>query len=248
MKFTIDKSKFHQLTNDVYILKSSDINLGTILFKYIDLLALIEIVKNKKFKIRLRREFSDRRESGELYNPFTEHLLQVGEHVTDHYTKIWEGYKITRKESGSLLTSCFTTCEDELYSMWKSFTNTYTGIRITTTIGNFIKSIDYTGYEIYIGKVEYLKNDIGMPDFERYIYAKNYCYKTEDEVRMYFIPKNEITEKKNIKLDIDTTKTFSEILLSPFIPQQMKGSYLQLMKSIFPELKDRIKHSRILEK
>ena len=245
----IDRERFKQIAPDVYCLKDDGINKKTFLYKYVDLLALADIVKNGNFKVNLRRDFSDRREHGELKNPFVETLLPVGKDATPEDRKRWEEYKEMRWACGFLPTSCFTREADELYAMWAAYTTGYTGVHITMTVGDFIDSISKSDYEIFIGNVEYLKKDVGLPDLVRYIFAKNACYIPENELRMYFIPKGlALSDDKGITIKIDGMKAISEIVLSPFIPQSLKGCMIKTVREIINDKNIVIRHSEILEK
>lgn len=247
----IDKTKFKEVAPHVFILNDNKIDKSTQIYKYIDLLALGEIVTKKIYRVCQRKKFSDLRERGELSNPFIEGMMTCGKSITEEDKKRWKEYQEIRRLSGNLYASCFTLEKNELHAMWTAFTTGYTGVRIATTIGDFIENIDTEGYEVYIGNSIYSSIDRGLPNFERYIFAKNKCYEIEKELRMYFIPKDGADyNEEEITLNVKNSKFISEILLSPFIRRDMKVFMLQSLKKALSDvdnIADCITHSHILE-
>lgn len=239
-----DKTRFKELRSDVYVL--GDVTEDTKLYKYIDLSALVDIMDGN-FLVRLRKNFSDRHERGELDNPFIEQLLTVGHKVTDLDIKRWDDLKRKRLLSGDIPTSCFTLEADEMYHFWKSYTQNYTGVRIATTLGKFLDALDFSGFELFVGKMSYSPKDIPAYDLVGYLFCKKLWYKPETEFRFYFMPKEE-TDFRGQNIKIDIKKEFiTEIVLSPFIPQKLKGLTIKIIKS-FCVLKDcKIRHSVIKE-
>ena len=219
------------------------------IYKYIDLSALMDIADGN-YMVKRRKEFSDLTEQGRLANPFSERLLPCGCPVTQLDLNRGRELEKRRKLSAKILTSCFTLESDELYVMWKSYTIGYTGVRIKTTIHQFLDTINIAGYELYVGKIGYSTRNVGAIDFTAYMFNKNIGYKTEKELRIYFIPKilgpGETTASdSHVIIKVDNIKFISEILLSPFIPSKLKGDAISYLKNKFSEIK--ISHSRILE-
>ena len=239
------KDQYSKLAPDIYCLKSETLNLSTKIYKYIDLSALIDIM-NGEFRVKLREDFSDRRENGELPLVNMEKMLPAGQSPTEQDYERWKKSEDIRNSVGKIPASCFTLNENELYAMWKAFTTGYTGLRISSTIDKFIESIDTKGkFEVYIGAMHYEHIDIGCQNFTNYIFAKNRCYEIEKEVRAYFIPKKYYPSRPILK--IDGRKLISEIRLSPFLPKGMKKFIIENLKNSYPELATRIRSSEILE-
>lgn len=245
---TIRKECFDEIAKDIFIKKGQGIDKHTPLYKYIDILALADIILKGNYSVVQRKKFSDRRESGELSNPGIECMLPAEQHARDEDKERWNKYREIRLLSGNLFTTCFTSEKKELHAMWVAFTSGYTGVRIATTIGDFIESIDTSDYEVYIGKMIYPNIDIGLPNLERYLFAKNECYEIEKEIRMYFIPKDSAAYSEDkITLKVKDAKFISEALLSPFIPCKMKGFLYTSIRQVLPTISDKIHHSGILE-
>lgn len=243
------KDQYSKLAPDIYCLKSETLNLYTKIYKYIDLSALIDIM-NGEFRVKLREDFSDCRENGELPLANLEKMLPAGQSPTKQDYKRWRKSEDIRNSVGKIPTSCFTLNENELYAMWKAFTTGYTGLRIGSTIDKFIESIDTEGkFEVYIGAIHYDYIDTGCQNFTNYIFAKNRCYQIEKEVRAYFIPKiyNSSHNPSRPILKIEGRKLISEIRLSPFLPKGMKNFIIGNLKNSYPELATQIRSSEILE-
>lgn len=239
-----DKTRFKELRSDVYVL--GDVTEDTKLYKYIDLSALVDIMDGN-FLVRLRKNFSDRHERGELDNPFIECMLPVGQEMSGAYNKIWDDVKQKRILSGDIPTSCFTLEPEEMYHMWKLYTQNYTGLRIETTLGKFLDALDFSGFELFVGKMSYSKMDIPAYDLVGYLFCKKLWYKPETEFRFYFISKEE-TDFRGQNIKIDIKKEFiTEIVLSPFIPQKLKGSAFKHIKLAYDINKCEIRHSSIKE-
>lgn len=241
-----NKTCFNEISQDVFVLKDDDISLDTVLYKYLDLSAIVDILCNKTYRIQLRKKFSDRREHGELQNPFIENLHSVGTDIASQDRERWEKYERIRKSSGYIPTSCFTINNSELYSMWKIFTSGYTGARLSISIGRFLEHLDYNGYELYIGKMRYSKIDLGAINYENYLFTKNQCYLNEEEIRIYFYPKNRIIENdEDIVLNFKGDIEFSEILLSPFVPKTLRAFTLKSIKKLPAKSSSKIGYSKI---
>lgn len=238
-----DKTRFKELRSDVYVL--GDVTEDTKLYKYIDLSALVDIMDGN-FLVRLRKNFSDRHERGELDNPFIECMLPVGQKMSGAYNKIWDDVKQKRILSGDIPTSYFTLESEEMYHMWKLYTQNYTGLRIETTLGKFLDALDFSGFEIFVGKMSYSPKDIPAYDLVGYLFCKKLWYKPETEFRVYFIPKGIAKIDDSITVGIKG-EWISEIRLSPFIPRNLKGKMLRTLKSYYRKYDCEFKNSFIKE-
>lgn len=251
----IDKNDFYELDPNIYCLNGWEVTKQTKLHKYVDLSALIDIMSGH-FKVALRKSFSDRQEKGELANPFCEHMLVTGYKATKEDSDRFQKYQDLRKQAGELPTSCFTANDMELYAMWKSFTTSYTGIRITTTISDFLQSLLSADnelqmkYDIFIGPVNYAKCCLGLAgmNYTTFLFNKNPYYQPEKEVRIYFVPKYSAkTDNTELMLCINGEKLISQLTLSPFLPPVMKLWLKDALEKSFPQLAGKIQFSSIRE-
>lgn len=239
-----DKSRFRELRSNVY--SYNDVNEDVKLYKYIDFSALADIMDGN-YLVKRRKFFSDRHECGEVDNPFSEHLLPFGQKATYADIKRWDGLKQKRLLSGEIPTSCFTLESEEMFHFWKSFTQTYTGVRISTTLGSFLDALDFSGFELYIGRVNYSNIDISAYDMTKYLFSKKLWYKPETEFRIYFIPKEKMDFRgENMKIYVKS-EFISEIVLSPFIPQKLRIPILNFLRSFNNPIDCKVRHSFIKE-
>lgn len=244
------KNDFRPIAKGVYCLNQDDIDLNTIIYKYIDLSALIDML-NGNYRVKLRRDFKDQSEHGKLENPFIEHLHRVGYSATKKDRQRLKELEERRGNSKYLMASCFTYNTKELHALWNLFTEGSTGIRIKTTIGKFINCLQFDGYEIFIGRMNYVGINWGAHNYTKYLFTKNECYEPEQEVRFYFVPKNlqcKVEDEPHVFPITDCKDMISEIVLSPFIPHIEKGKAIQSMKNLFSELGNGVRHSIIMEK
>lgn len=241
INYVKDKKLFEEIAPNVYGLKRNGINFSTRIYKYIDLSALIDI-GNGNFKVQRRMDFSDRHES-------TVGMLRefYSENDDENYKKSDERNlnEILKKQSAEFLTTCFTKRSSELHAMWKAFTSGYTGVRISTTIGQIVESMKLDGYNLYIGTVKYEKVVWGY-DVVRDMFTKNPCYSPEKELRIYILPKNGELPKEAVNLKVDSEKLITGITLSPFIPQPIHIPIRNMLSKRFPNAN--IQGSTISEK
>lgn len=232
--------------NGIYIMKDSDLDMHTPIFKYLTDEALEGIIAGK-FLIRQRKSFSDLHESGVLDNPFSEVLCPIEMKAPQSLIKYWEDVKERRIKSGNLHASCFTMDSDEKTFFWNMYGDK--GVRLETTIGDFIDGIDHAEIDIYIGEIKYSSIEGGVPDYTTYLFLKKNPYVAEQEVRMYFIPKNEnLCNTTEIFLDVNISKMLKGIIISPYHTPKEKGKYMRELKGRFPQIANNICHSKIKEK
>lgn len=236
--------QFTEVDEGVFIYKESAVTLDTKIYKYMDLKALFGISK-KKFRVSRRKDYEDYFEHGKVTPRCVEGWRTVNTPVALNELKEREECRKFRESSAELQCTCFTKNSKELHCMWKSFTSGYTGIRVETTIRDFIKSLTINDYDVFIGSMEYSKYDIGAGNRMRYLFTKDECYYPEEELRIYFVPKN-----RNINIcnhfEINGIAWIHKVILSPFIPDSLlKGWFYKSLTDRFSELKDKISRSSI---
>lgn len=98
------------------------------------------------------------------------------------------------KKSGLLLTSCWTMTSEDNYLMWKAYTNKI-GVCIYTTIGQLMAAIDFS-QDNYLPICSPMFYDRIQPDedFLLSMYRKEPYYLSENELRFYFVTKDNITD------------------------------------------------------
>jgi len=121
------------------------------------------------------------------------------------------------RESGTMLTACWTEHQGENALMWGNFTNKM-GICIKSSIYNFIASIDTDDYDICCGRMSYtgIHTDTEIVDC---LFTKDKAFADEDEIRFYFTPRCSQSDKtdKGVSIPVLPQVLIDEIILSPYI-------------------------------
>ena len=201
----------------------------------------------------MRREFTDLHEHGKNYNPFIAHITVAGEKITPQYEMIWKEEKERKELISYWHTLCFTLDTDDNYFFWKTYTNIHWGIRFKTTIQKFIESINFSGYELYIGKIKYVsdKTEPICYDVNQYVFSKINSYKDEKKLRIYFLPKTQenqtLEQTVSLFLKITPEKMIEKLWLSPFMPTIIRSCVRDLFNLINPKIAENIEISRIIE-
>lgn len=234
-----DSNRFNKVSDNKYI--GTELDLNTKIYRYTDLKEIFSMLKEGKFRLSKRKTYSDRWELGDDDLQSMDKMLTVGA-VYDPQKS--ENNKKYRRELAELLSTCFTLNDDENYCMWKSFAPAETGVRYSSTIGNFLNGIDTGGYEVYADAMYYTKFDVGVNN-PRFLFTKNNCYSTEQEIRLYFIKEDgKKADDDHVFVDMNETPVIQDILLSPFIgDNNMKRWLLKSLRAEFQGLD--INHSSI---
>ena len=219
-----------------------------------------------------RREiFMDVRESGKRSIKSHFLLRSIGESNHDiqknqEELKAYDQYSKNLKQSRFLLTSCWTIDNGEDFLMWKSYTSQI-GVCVKTTIGQLLSNIYYEKYDLLpiCSTMSYL-SIYQKAGFLESVFAKDKYYQSENEFRIYFVPKNNVTEEEMKSIDTETVERIlskssekeeeksedpnyqmsiflevdphfiSSIVLSPFIKSSTIGCFRDLLRNQFGHL------------
>lgn len=175
-----DLKQYRKLTNNIYL--DSNLDWDTPILRYTDLNEIFCLLKEDKFRLSKRKQYSDRWEQGADDLRSLDKFHAIGTPVDKR--KMSDNAEL-RKGYAELLSTCFTLESDENYCMWKSYAPTDMGVRYTSTVGDFLNNIDTGDYTVYVGAMDYFKYDMGVNN-PKFLFTKNVCYSTEREVRFYF--------------------------------------------------------------
>lgn len=196
-----------------------------------DLDYLFSILESKRYFVNKKCHFEDKCESElppkSLFG-FCPYGVQLSKEEIQKNTQEISDKVNSYRESAYWLTSCWTKDNTESLLMWKNYT-TKMGVRIKSSIENFIASIDTDKYTIVCGHISY--DGYTSKPFEECIFSKEQYYKDEFEVRFYFMPsgKNENLPKgEYISVFPDTM--INEITLSPYIKKSAAKKIAELLK------------------
>lgn len=197
----------------------------TCIYHYMNIEHLISMLSNKFFYVASKCLYTDPYESKMLPLRMSFAFSIVGDnappiqHTAKVQNEINKKQFLFRKES-HLLTSCWSMGPNENYLLWKGYTTDKYGVCIKSTIGKVVESILDNDFEIWCGKMLYRRRQqTDLPDDAKWF--KNIEYKGEDEVRFYFLPKDNIKYGANSNdtayLGCDTGLLIDKIILSPFL-------------------------------
>lgn len=251
----LDKNQCKEIRKDVFLYgDDSDKILDTKICRYMNFKHLVPILKGRLY-VPMKKKFSDLHESGHHYNEFIYRLKPV-EDSLEKYEKIFEAEKEKRVGSQYWLTLCFTTDVREDYFFWRTYTNEKCGVRITTTIQQFLDSLSFDDYELFIGKMKYFGYECPSHNVNQYAFWKTDSYKNESELRIYFQPKQQdlieehsemAAAKDHVTFRIDAENMVTEIILSPFFPKELRGYVSEMINTKFSNYKKITYWSRIME-
>lgn len=191
-----------------------------------DLDYFLNLVENNQYFISYKKEFKDKKESSIISkNIFP--LYIVGADINEEkkqqdmteFQKKLEVYK----ESTLWPTSCWTLQSTESYLMWKTYACKI-GVRLGTTIDDFISAIDASEYKIFCGEMSYEGYHF-QQKIEESLYSKEKFYADEREYRFYFqldktrgkVEEKDLEMKHGEYFGMNSNVLIKEVTLSPFI-------------------------------
>lgn len=252
---TIDsfkKKDYVMLKDKIYVHKSIDLKKK--IYHYLPLEYLLPILENNKFRISNRKNFTDLSEKGQKYDPHKCFRLSYSSPDNDEReinlkreNELSEKIRI----SYSICVSCWTYDThivdglgkevDENFLMWKAYTRGVNGVRIETTIEDYVNSIKETPCDIVVRNVEYKKESF-TNNVEESIFNKTIYYSKEQELRICVL----CLEDK-LYLDVDVPKMIHGICLSPFISNTYANFIKKSLENRFEIVKGKVFKSKLLE-
>lgn len=197
--------------------------------QYMDLDFLLLLLSTKKYFVRLKRGFKDKREKElPLKDMFVPHIANqaISKDTVMQELSTMSIRLSQYREYGALPTSCWTLRQSESNLMWSGYTNKL-GACIKSTIGKFVSAVDYSGYTLLYGKISYHGYNFSRDDE---LFSKESAFADEKELRFYFLP--DITSemrKESILLPVKPKELIQEIVLSPYIQPQAASELAQIL-------------------
>lgn len=222
------ESKFKQFRKNVWI--SPDLSTSSPIFRYTSFENLLSIL-NGSIYIPKRRSFTDKREQGE-YQSDEIRCIQAENILTPKRNEIKRRYNNAFKLSTSFPVSCWTLNENESYLMWKAYTQNSLGIRLGTTIENFIDALQINAAQkIYCSSIHYYEEEKYPTDPIDILFYKDMGYCMESEVRFYVVddaPNNDCGAKEPY-FYINERQLLNSVTLSPFIRTRDRNELYKLI-------------------
>lgn len=184
--------------------------------KYMSFSSFIEVLKGN-FSIGNRTTFDDKCEHGEYCDRrlYFFHFFPVVKGLKPS-EKDWERWSWEDKQriaSKYVYTSSWTYKTYEDYLMWRIYASNGIGIRINTTVKEFLSSLRLKNCKLICAKVRY-KNTAKHTAFDR-LFLKNREYDSEKEIRFCIVPNNMDIQK--IRISVSVSPNFiKSVTLSPF--------------------------------
>ena len=184
--------------------------------KYMSFASFIEVLKGN-FSVSNRTTFEDKVEHGE-YNDrrfYFFHFFPVvkGLKPSEKDLERWSWEDKQRIASKYVYTSSWTYKTYEDYLMWRIYASNGIGIRINTTVKEFLSSLILKNCKLICAKVHY-KNAAKQTAFDR-LFLKNIEYDSEKEIRFCIVPNIIDIQKKRISVNV-SPDFIKSVTLSPF--------------------------------
>lgn len=231
-------------------------NGNSIIWRYMGLDKFIHLITSKTLYFARLSKLSDKYE-GTLPPRSVSYLLnqrrEDGRSVDR--LKVWKDIKALEQSRDQVYVNCWSLGREESYALWKIYLRGSTGgVAIRTTVGNLARSLNADdNLPFYLAKVEYTQfmttDDI---DPLKLASSKRVYYSYEKEIRAIQLFSDSMLEKQPMlkepdgwHVDVKTDILIDELYLSPFIGSWFLDSFKDLLRSMAPELVDRIRVSGI---
>ena len=212
------------------------------IYRYMSFEHLLSMLSNQELFFSNRKSFSDRRESGAIFDLKTDLTLNIVERNKKIKEQRKKKYSRVREAAKSICISCWTfgnNTAKEDYLMWKTYNSENVTCRIETTIEDLIHCLlPQDDYDIIISDVSY--SNMIIESANNYIFNKSIYYSSEKELRMCVLSKNDY-----VKLRINLFAFIKEVILSPFISREFSRFLINQLRIPYPTIT--VCMSRILE-
>lgn len=250
---------------------NQNIDSDTRICRYMGFDVFLQLLYGKLFVPR-RELFMDVRESGKKsikraysFRPFGVTNNVISKEIQKEQKANKRNSKYLR-QSRLLLTSCWQIDNGEDFLMWKSYAPQI-GVCVRTTIGQLLSNMDYEKESLVpICSTMYYLSIYQKSGFLESVFAKDIYYRSEDEFRIYFIPKDNISDEELNSIDNKTVENIlsktsknearlskkkgyqmsmfieinphfiNSIVLSPFIKTSTIDCFRDLLRKRFSEL------------
>lgn len=239
----------------------NEMQLSTIMYRYIDLDRLFPILDGK-FLFPRKGMFYDAYDAGTKMHFNTIARIRPIDPNRKEYPrdKIDDNNELLQKNikrSQVLLTSCWSALGDS-YLFWKAYTSGNMGVCIETKVEDFIYSFETFGERVpLLGKIHYCGYGYSMA-FIDYLFRKIRAFENENEYRIYLFPDGfeEIKADKSLLkegedgskgcwFEINPEKMINRLFLSPFMRNGAAGHIKQMLTDKYPFLKNKIVESSL---
>lgn len=250
------KGYFYERTDN-----PNEIQLSTVMYRYIDLDRLFPILEGN-FYFPRKGMFYDAYDAGtKVHLNAMGRIRPIEPHRTEYpHDKIDDDNEKLQKNiarSTEFLASCWSALGDS-YLLWKAYTSGNMGVCIETRVEDFIYSFENFGERIpLLGKMHYQSYEYHMA-FIEYLFRKIRAFENENEYRIYLILDgfeeinmdepvlNEGEDgSKGCEFKINPEKMINRIILSPFMRDGAAYRIKQMLTDKYPFLKNKLVESSL---
>ena len=240
------KKDFYQLDPEYDVFVQKGLDLDTKIYRYTSLDILLHILSRSEYYVSKRICFTDKNEQGLFRNlKYGFDMCPIGGDAPD-YCEAYQKYVREQKNAAmQSFISCWTEREKECYLMWKAYASKGIGVRIETTVGQLLKSLQNNPIKIYCALVDYKPEGYKDTWFKR-IFVKKEEYEQEHEIRVCIIPENSEQRCCNglpLKL---MTPFITSIIISPFLSVLEQKFLFESLNKNYPDLN--VSRSLLVEK
>ena len=208
------------------------------IYRYMRLSPFLQILFDKKMEVHRRYCFTDWREQ----EPFIHcgfsfgHLYPAGEKVPEVLHRRWEEEdKEKARRSALIPVSCWTTNREDQYLRWKAYGTGLLTVRIGTTVGKILQSMEGYLYPIYAGKVDYKEKMIPSPDYGK-LFWKHPTYQCEEEFRFCFFDESEREAMRSaIAVGLSSTDFIDSVMIHSFVDNGLALDIRDMIRRILPQ-------------
>lgn len=233
---------FFSFRDDVYIQRESMLEMN--ISKYTSFSNFLEML-NGSIRINNRTTFSDKSEIGEYSDKRFKffHFLPAIKGLKPSKNDLlrWKNEDEQLSLAKYVYASSWSSNPDEDYLMWQAYATRGIGVKINTTIKEFLLALKLENCVLVCAEVCY-ENVPKKTSFERF-FLKGKEYKAEREIRFCILPKNIDTTKKRISINIESD-FIKSVTLSPFEPRLILDMCRETIQKVKPQLQ--IHSSKIL--
>lgn len=229
--------------NNVYISRE------TPLYRYTSLSNLLQILEGTIY-FSTRKAFSDRREQGEYQSPLLK-LTHSNNILLGRRNDFYQIKNDAFKQSEDFFVSCWSLTSEESFPMWRAYTRDRYGVRLGSTLGNILDSINFSNcHRAYISPVTYGEEKSLNSPMDILFYKTN-GYNIENEVRIYAIvnkgSNNQMSQMLGYEFSLNPKLLLKEFSFSPFLSPREQCMIANVLFSRYEWLQEIVTPSSIME-
>lgn len=201
----------------------------TIVWKYLDLSKLIDLLLNRQLFMSRSDKFEDQHEG-----TFSEPTFKEIRKLSADNPGFLAYYKQRREK---VVVSSWHLNEYESFAMWQIFTQKNEGLAIQSTIGRLQQALQpETSFDQFIGEVHYIDYKKEYIPFDNEFFPflfKRQSFQYEREIRIITdVSTKNITIDNGLKIDVDLSTLIERLYIHPKSENWYKNLVIELVKRL----------------